>query len=302
MASAQSGQDDKIVYPLPAHDQLGAERYRLNLQHNLLKKKMGGLFIKPEAVERVLATKANGDRPGILDVGTGTGQWAIDMARQFPQADVLGIDLNEPHVDESTPSNCRFEKHDMNSGMLGYTGRFDVIHARAIASGSKDWRATIQEFEKILRPGGILLLFDPDLAVRDANRQIITAEEESDPGFTWLAKNGRIASKLFEAHAKGIYGYLHYDEWFKDTSGWGAYGQEEIYTPIGPWDKDDMQVGEMLRENILQANTHVRPMYIAAGQSPEYVDFLHSKITDELVNLRAHMYFRWIATWAIKRS
>lgn len=33
-------------------------------------------------------------------------------------------------------------------------------------------------------------------------------------------------------------------------------------------------------------------MFIAAGHSPEYVDFLHVKITDELVNLETHMYFR----------
>jgi methylase of polypeptide subunit release factors len=30
----------------------------------------------------------------VLDVGTGTGIWALDFAEQYPSAEVIGVDLS----------------------------------------------------------------------------------------------------------------------------------------------------------------------------------------------------------------
>lgn len=48
----------------------------------------------------------------ILDVGTGTGIWAIDMADKYPMAAVVGNDLS-PIQPKWVPPNCNFELDDV---------------------------------------------------------------------------------------------------------------------------------------------------------------------------------------------
>lgn len=57
----------------------------------------------------------NGDNQAlILDIGTGTGIWAIEMAEMFPKALVIGTDLSpvQPSNRQWIPPNCRFEVDD----------------------------------------------------------------------------------------------------------------------------------------------------------------------------------------------
>jgi methylase of polypeptide subunit release factors len=55
----------------------------MDLAHEIVLQLLGGELHK--------APLSNPQR--ILDVGTGTGIWAIDMADKYPSAEVLGIDL-----------------------------------------------------------------------------------------------------------------------------------------------------------------------------------------------------------------
>lgn len=48
----------------------------------------------------------------ILDVGTGTGIWAMEMAELYPQAQVTGTALSPIQPVELTPENCFFKVDD----------------------------------------------------------------------------------------------------------------------------------------------------------------------------------------------
>ena len=64
------------------------EAFRLNFQHHALLHAIGSLYVAPITPTTRL----------ILDVGTGTGIWAVEMARQFPNAQVIGVDVDPAQI------------------------------------------------------------------------------------------------------------------------------------------------------------------------------------------------------------
>lgn len=74
----------------------------------------------------------------ILDIGTGTGIWAIEMGDQFPSANVLGIDLS-PIQPEWVPANVHFLVDDAESEWVHPPDYFDYIHTRHTVMAIKDW-------------------------------------------------------------------------------------------------------------------------------------------------------------------
>lgn len=80
-----------------------------------------------------------GDNPqNVLDVGTGTGIWAIDFADQFPSAQVIGFDLS-PIQPEWVPPNLQFEINDACSDWAYKKNSYDFIHVRAMYGSVADW-------------------------------------------------------------------------------------------------------------------------------------------------------------------
>jgi SAM-dependent methyltransferase len=110
--------------------------HRLDLHHELMLQLLNGQFHKapiPSTCER------------ILDIGTGTGIWAIDMAIKFPKAEIVGTDLSPIQL-EWAPENCRFEVDDAEREWVDHrSASFDFIHARNLAQSITDWPLVMSE-------------------------------------------------------------------------------------------------------------------------------------------------------------
>ncbi|KAI5811885.1 S-adenosyl-L-methionine-dependent methyltransferase [Pyronema omphalodes] len=167
----------------------------------------------------------------VLDIGTGTGIWAIDMADQYPMAEVIGTDLS-PIQPDWVPANCRFEVDD---AMLEWTFKsdsFDFIHCRNIASGVSDWNHLATELMRCTVPGGYVELGEYALTV-NCDDGTMKADNGAKVHLQYLResmlKMGRPAPTLESM------------KMLLENAGFEDIHALEAKEPIGPWPKDPRQ-------------------------------------------------------------
>ncbi|KAM7209654.1 S-adenosyl-L-methionine-dependent methyltransferase [Naviculisporaceae sp. PSN 640] len=125
-------------YNFPNDD---VEQQREDMKHMMVKMLCGQLYFAPI-----------GDSPqNILDIGTGTGIWAIEMGDLFETASVLGVDLS-PIQPEWVPPNVRFMVDDVD--WLHPRNCFDYIHARHTVMAIKNWPRLLRRAIEHMQPGG----------------------------------------------------------------------------------------------------------------------------------------------------
>ncbi|KAM3081274.1 hypothetical protein ACMFMG_005231 [Clarireedia jacksonii] len=96
----------------------------------------------------------------VLDLGCGTGMWAIDFADAHEDASVKGIDLS-PIQPVMVPPNCTFEVDDYNQEFPD-EDKYDLIHQRELLATVPDWLVFYKKIFKSLKPGGWLDIMELD--------------------------------------------------------------------------------------------------------------------------------------------
>ena len=120
-----------------------------NLSHTMYTLTLGGeLHLAPIKAPRE-----------ILDVGTGTGIWAIQMADKFPEAQVTGTDLS-PIQPDLVPENCVFEIDDNSLDWTWEENQLDYVHVREMMGSIKDWDLFCNEALRCIAPGGYIEIME----------------------------------------------------------------------------------------------------------------------------------------------
>ena len=105
-----------MEYPLPNDNE---EHKRLEDVQLVFRSIVGGNVVAPISEHPTQ----------ILDVGTGAGAWVIEVAKDYPEALVYGLDIS-PISRPDAPKNCKFVQGDLNEGLKFEDKCMDLVHSR----------------------------------------------------------------------------------------------------------------------------------------------------------------------------
>ncbi|KAF8220782.1 S-adenosyl-L-methionine-dependent methyltransferase [Tricholoma matsutake] len=286
------------VYGLAADDE---ELHRLEQQHEMFKEVMGDPY--PPPMHEIMADDVPGESKACLDLGCGSGSWILDVAHDFPHCSAVAVDLI-PMQSPSMPQNCRSEVDDINLGLEHFYGDFNVVHARLISSGIKDYAALIDQVSRVLRPGGMILMVEWDFHGYDGNRNQIQAgtDQLSSPWFPrWLAfarVSVRNAGGTVDA-ASNIKSWVTNHPAFEDVV------CQDYWMPVSPWvhgDEAQMRIGETMRGDILAFLRSGRPLLLRGGVPEAVVDELQRNAEREMMEASLPQYIRLQSLYARKKQ
>ncbi|KAH9942098.1 S-adenosyl-L-methionine-dependent methyltransferase [Amylocystis lapponica] len=261
-------------YPLPVD---AAEQHRLNRQHGMLHNIVNSFCVGP--VDEVLVNLP-GPRRHVVDLGTGTGRWVLDMARNFPHVDFHGYDI-APIQTRRPPNNVWFVMFDITERLsLHEDHTVDLVHARDVALGltNNNYMRVLRESGRILRRGGLLVLCEWSR-------------------FPFVADGGNLSFGAPHTHALfsaidqvlvvrcGLHDVAHnVAQWVRDTGHFDNIESLVYRVPIGGThhDPNARRRVEIFREMMSVFVNSIRWLLLRTGYSEANIDMLRDNCLREL--------------------
>ena len=207
-ATAERMERERSSYLFPRHP---GEADRLDLQHHALREALGRNHLAPV-----------GPLGRVLDVGTGTGRWGIEICWEHPEALVVGLDLVPGRAEH--PSGYRHVRGNVLQGLPFQSDTFDFVHQRFLVSGIPvgEWPRVVRELIRVTRPGGWVELGEPTMG----SRRIGSATERLQRMLL------EIAGSLGLDAGNVVFGSV--DRYLREA-GLEAVTRREFEVPVGEW-------------------------------------------------------------------
>lgn len=211
----------------------------------------------------------------ILDLGTGTGEWAMAMAERFTRAEITATDITNVFQPSQAPENVFFELDDAQDEWT-YTDQFDFIHIRGLMGAFSDWSKVYMEAGKHMKRGGSLEVADigpisltvdrPDSQLDLFNKMVQSAAEKAGTPVD------------LEHHRRSAF----------ESSGLSVIKTKTFTVPLGTWSPDPRKrvAGKMALISALEGleATSLRLFTKHLDWSEDEVRSLCEKVKEEILD------------------
>ncbi|KAJ9143021.1 S-adenosyl-L-methionine-dependent methyltransferase [Pleurostoma richardsiae] len=267
-----SYKEGKYSYP---NDE--SENDRLDLQHHVFQLTYDGKLGLCPLNEKVCKVGR------VLDIGCGTGIWAVDYGDEHPEATVVGVDLS-PIQPQFVPPNVEFTVDDVEEPWT-FSKKFDYIHSRMMTTSFSDWKSFLQKCYENLEPGGCLELADID-ASYESDDGTLTESHAVKRWRRLLAEAAKERGRPF--NEPKTYKAALEDLGFVDV-------QEVLHKwPLNPWPRDKKlkELGAWTFQNVSDGIEAFSLALLSRvlGWSREEIEVLLADVRRELRDRSIHAY------------
>ncbi|EGY14068.1 Secondary metabolism regulator LAE1 like protein [Verticillium longisporum] len=260
----------------------------LDILHHLSYLSMNGkLHLAPLKKESVKS---------VLDVGTGTGIWAIDFADENPGSEVMGTDIS-PIQPSWVPPNLRFEIEDFTKAWSFADNSFNYVHMRYLFGSVTDWYELFRQSYRVCRPGGWVESYEGSAMCYsdDGTLKHDSAMAEWGKFFIEGAKRlGRVFTPIPDSlQEKGL-----------EAAGFVDITSSTMKIPVGGWPKDERlkEIGRFAQLT-LESDVEGYVSFMAGlleGWTQQQILMYCAQFRRELKAKKAHGYYLQRVVYARK--
>jgi trans-aconitate methyltransferase len=206
------------AYLFPCDEQ---EQDRLDIYHKLITEARhgDGLIYCPH--------QPNGR---ILDLGCGTGIWAIDVAHKYPESFVLGVDLAATQP-RNRPRNCDFySPWDFEHPWCLGENYWDLIHLQMGLGSVASWPSLYKKVFAHLRPGAWFEHVEVDFEPRAEGNQL--ENKALSDWWKWMKTTTENANRPIAHSSQQTINWL-------EEEGFVEVVHQIVGLPLNPWHDDE---------------------------------------------------------------
>ncbi|KAG8941931.1 hypothetical protein FRC03_003854 [Tulasnella sp. 419] len=280
---------------------------RFEYQSRAIALTTGLLRDQADSIRSALAPDAN-RTPAVAEFSFISGSWAMEVAKEFPDVSVVGIDtMSSYNRSQTVPDNCRFEQHDLNLPLSKYHQAFDVCHINNMGKGIKDHEDLLYRIPETLRPNSVLLLTAAYSTFETEDKRPAQDDlNEGEPGWSALLAIWRESRKLQVKPGKPMEQQDQWDEILRNNPYFSSGGTRDIHIPIGPWENDLSEQAEeaakVNQTNALQFVRTISHILLKDGFDEATINRWILIAREEIIHMKPRFYIRYRLGWAVRNE